>query len=128
MTPALVMMCIVQGLACQSADAHRIAAAIDVATDDDRLRAQLTVAAWEESRFREHPVPDAWDSRAGIAKGPWQLWHGGEADLVTQARSWLWLAQRGGLAGMCGFGPKAARMAYRRATEAAKLLELVAKN
>lgn len=125
MIPALVMMCAVQSYACRSADARAIAAAVDVATDDDGLRAHLVVSAWEESGFRLRPRPQSWDAHAGLAKGPWQLWRGGDADVLTQARSWLWMAQRGGLAGMCGNGAAAARMAARRGREAMKLLELV---
>lgn len=125
MIPALVLMCAVHSYACRSGDARAIAAAVDAATDDDELRAQLVVAAWEESSFRLHPRPQSWDAHVGLARGTWQLWHGGDGAPIDQARAWLWLAQRGGLAGMCGTGPAAARMAYRRAREAERLLELV---
>lgn len=125
LVPAVVMMCAVHSFACRSPEAHRIAAAIDVAAPDNGLRAHLVVSAWEESGFRLHPVASSWDAHAGLAKGPWQLWKGGDQDLLSQARSWLWSAQRGGLAGMCGHGPRAARMAARRGREAVRLLELV---
>lgn len=125
MISAIVMACAVHSYACRSSDAHQIATAIDTATDSDELRAQLIVAAWEESGFRLHPPASSWDAHAGLARGPFQLWHGGDRSLVEQARSWLWLAQRGGLPGMCGNGPAAARLAWRRAHEAERLLELV---
>lgn len=118
-------MCAVHGGACQTSDARAIATAVDAATDSDELRAELVVAAWEESGFRLHPRPQSWDAHAGIARGPWQLWRGGDGPLATQARAWLWLAQRGGLAGMCGYGPAAARIAFARAREAERLLALV---
>lgn len=126
MIAALTLMCAVHGGACQSSDAHRIASAIDQATDSDELRAQLVVAAWHESSFRVYPRPQSWDSRIGLAVGPWQEW-GATLDmpLVTQARRWLWMVARGGYPSLCGYGRAAARMAHRRAHEAEKLLEIV---
>lgn len=125
MIPALTLMCALHGGACLTTAAHRIAWAIDTATDSDELRAQLVVAAWHESGFREHPEPQSWDAHAGIAKGPWQLWIGGDGPLISQARGWLWMAQRGGYAGLCGHGQAAARMAYSRAQQAERLLATV---
>lgn len=127
MIAALTLMCALHSGACLTTAAHRIAWAIDMATDSDALRAQLVVAAWEEGRFREHPAPDAWDSRIGLAVGPWQEW-GATQDtpLVTQARRWLWMVARGGYPALCGFGQAAKRMAFSRAMQAERLLQRAA--
>ena len=126
MIAALTMMCAVQGAACQYPDARAIAGAIDAATEDDGLRAQLVVSAWHESRFRVRPKPDAWDSRIGLAIGPWQEWSATtDTPLRVQASRWLWMVARGGYPALCGYGHAAARIAYARAREAAALLEIV---
>lgn len=123
MISALVMMCAIQGAQCQYPDAHRIAAAIDLATDSDELRAQLVVSSWHESGWRIDPKPIAWDSRIGLAVGPWQEWQATkDTPLTIQASRWLWMVQRGGYPNLCGYGAQAQRHAYRNATEAQKLL------
>lgn len=126
MIASLTLMCALSALQCQYSDAHRIADAIDVATDSDELRAQLVVAAWHESSFRVRPTPSSWDSKIGLAVGPWQEWSATQdTPLVTQAHRWLWMVARGGYPNLCGYGPAAARMAFTRAREAERLLELV---
>lgn len=118
MIAALTLMCVLQSHACATDDARAIAAAIDVATDDDGLRAHLVTYAWHESSFQVHPRAQSWDALAGRARGPWQLWAGGDASLEAQARQWLFLAQRGGLAAL----DSSPRRAVRRAREAQWLL------
>jgi len=116
--PALVLLCAIHSRACQTDDARAIARAIDAATEDDGLRAHLATYAWHESRFQRHPRAESWDAIAGRARGPWQLWQGGDTDLLTQARAWLYLVQRGGLAAL----DSSPRRAARRAREAQRLL------
>lgn len=126
MISALILMCAVHSFACQSSDAHQIAQAIDAATDSTELRAQLVVSAWHESVFHVNPRPIAWDSRIGLARGPWQEWDAtADEPLVTQARRWLWMVQRGGYPNLCGYGAAARRHAYQQAREAERLLTLV---
>lgn len=114
-------MCAVHSYACRSADAHRIATAIDAATDSNELRAVMVVYAFHESSFRVHPKadPHVWDSSIGLARGPWQEhWATSDTPLETQARSWLWCVQRAGLAAL----DSSPSRAYRRAAEAERLL------
>lgn len=99
-------------------DADVIMPAIDAATDDDRLRAVLVTYAWHESRWRVHPRAESWDAIEGRARGPWQLWSGGDAPLEAQARTWLDCVQRAGLASV----DSSPRRAARRADEARRLL------
>lgn len=126
MIAALTLMCAVHSWACTTADAKRIAWAIDQATDAPELRAQLVVAAWHESSFRINPPGQSWDSKIGLARGPWQMWTAtSDTPLVTQAKRWVWMVARGGYPALCGYGSAAKRMAYRRASEAGRLLGLV---
>ena len=116
---ALLLMCSLSAHSCKSDEARQIASAIDSATDDDRLRSVLVTYAWLESRWQLTPRPESWDAKAGIARGPWQLWHGGDADLAAQARTWLALVQRGGLAALDSSPVRASR----RAAFAQRLLD-----
>jgi hypothetical protein len=117
---ALVLMCALSPRACHSDDAGAIARAVDAATDDDRLRAVLVVYAYAESRWRLHPRAESWDARAGLARGPWQLWGAvGGMPLEVQARAWLANVEGGGLAGV----DSSPRRAARRAAYAAALLD-----
>lgn len=114
MIPALILACALHEPACHSDDARAIASAIDHATDDDRLRAVLVVYAWSESSWMRNPHPWSWDARAGIAHGPWQLWGAsGLATLDEQARTWLRLVQRGGLAALDSSPSRATHRAQR---------------
>jgi len=119
MIAAITLMCALHSSACKTDDARAIASAIEQATDDDGLRAHLAVYAWHESGFRIHPRPVAWDALAGKAQGPWQLWTGNTASVGDQARHWLWLVQRGGLAAL----DSSPRRARHRAQEAQRLLD-----
>lgn len=118
MIPAIVLACALSATECHSLDAQRIASAIDDATGDDRLRAVLVVYAYHESRWQVRPAPSSWDARAGVARGPWQLWTGGTLTLRDQARVWLSDVQSAGLAGVDSSPARASR----RAREAQALL------
>jgi hypothetical protein len=125
MIAAAVLMCTIQyGLPlkpCLTQEGREIAIAIDAATNDDGLKAHLVVYAWHESRFQFHPRAKTWDALAGIAKGPWQLWVGGDGPAWLQARRWLWCVQRAGLPSV----DSSPSRAYRRALEAQRLLDQV---
>jgi hypothetical protein len=118
--------------AATSGDAPVIADAIAVATAEDLARgyvdapleaAVLAGYAWAESRLRLQPPPDAWDARAGVSCGPWQLrcaWVRGMAP-VDQARLWLRLLHASSLASLDSSPARAAR----RLAKASALLERV---
>ena len=110
---ALALMCALSAPECRSDDARRIATAIDAATDDDRLRAVEVVYSYDESRWSLHPACWSWDCRRGLARGPFQLWHGGDRPLEEQARGWLRLVQAAGLAGVDSSPTRATRRARR---------------
>jgi hypothetical protein len=119
MIPSLALACHLSAAECHSTDARRITDAIDAATQDDGLRAHLVVYSYHESHWRLHPEPASWDALAGVAHGFLQLWGAaGRETPEKQARSWLWLVQRGGLAALDSSPTRAAR----RASEAARLL------
>ena len=118
MLPALILACALAPQECHSDDARAIAAAIDAATDDDRLRAVLVVYAVAESHLRLDPAPMSWDARAGLARGPWQMWSSHDLPLAVQARTWLRWVQAGGLAAL----DSSPRRAARRAARAAQLI------
>lgn len=118
MIAALTLMCALSASECASSDARQIADAIDDATQDDGLRAVLTVYSHAESHWAINPKPCSWDSLAGVARGPWQLWYGGDAPLGDQARTWLHIVQQAGLASVDS-SPARAR---KRAARAARLL------
>lgn len=119
MLTALALACALSSAACQTRDAKDIAAAIDRQTQDEGLRAVLVVYAWHESHLQRHPRPESWDARAGRARGPWQLWYGGDASLDDQARIWLANVQASSLAGV----DSSPSRAWRRAREAQALVE-----
>jgi hypothetical protein len=117
-------------------DAVPIAHAIVGAVEADAGNAPLTgshaedalvmaVFARRESNANVRPRPLSWDARGGISCGAWQMrcsftrWH----SLAEQAKAWLqWARSPTGLAGLCGYGPIARRMAASRQLEAHQLL------
>jgi hypothetical protein len=112
MIAALALMCQLSAAECASSDARAIARAVDAATDDDRLRAVLVVYAHRESHWTVRPRPWSWDARAGVARGPWQLWGpAGSLGLTGQASAWLSSVQSAGLAGVDSSPRRAARRA-----------------
>jgi hypothetical protein len=119
MLTAIVLMCRLSATECDSSDAHRIAAAIDTATEHEGLRSHLVEYSYKESHWQLHPRAESWDARAGKARGPWQLWFGGDADLTTQAVTWLRNVQQAGLASVDSSPSRAAR----RAQAAQRLLD-----
>lgn len=120
MLSALTLACVLYSGQCKADDVRRVADAIDASTDDERLRAIMVIDAGFESGLRVHPRPVSWDARIGLAVGPWQMWSvTQDTPLITQARRWLWMLQRGGLASLCASRARA----YRIAAAAQRLLE-----
>ena len=111
MLTALILMCRLSATECGSDDARRIADAIDAATDHDGLRSHLVEYSYKESHWQLHPRAESWDARSGKARGPWQLWVGGDADLTAQAVAWLHNVQSAGLASVDSSPSRAARRA-----------------
>ena len=122
MISALLIMCAIHHGACQTTSAHRIADAIDAVTDSEELRAVLSVYAFAESGFQEHPAPVSWDARVGLAVGPWSMWNvTSDTPLTVQAHRWLWACERGGLAAL----DSSPKRAYHRAHYAQIVLDRV---
>lgn len=123
MIAAFTLMCLLAPAECRSSDAAQIARAIDAATEDGGLRAHLVVYSHRESHWTISPRPWSWDARAGIARGPWQLWgSAGRLGLEDQARSWLKNVQQAGLPGV----DSSRRRAWQRARIAERLVRQAA--
>ena len=119
MLTALALACALSSTECRSLDAARITDAIDAVTDDDGLRAILVVYSYHESHWQTRPRAWSWDARAGKARGPWQLWTGGDEPVESQARTWLGNVQASSLASV----DSSPSRAWRRAREAQALVE-----
>lgn len=121
MISAIAMMCALAAQECHTSDASRIARAIDVAVEDDRLRALLVVYAHHESGWQLNPPAHSWDAKAGRSCGTWQQrcdrikGHG----LVWRARAWLQDVQASSLGGV----DSSPSRAMRRVAEAEKVLD-----
>lgn len=87
------------------------------------------VYAERESAWQLTPRPWSWDAKAGLARGPWQLWNA-PASLPDQARAWvhlreLSLTRYGDMRGLAGANAAGVRIARARADEA-EFLEMTA--
>jgi hypothetical protein len=83
-------------------DAAVVACHADVACSVD-----ASYYAAKESGYQRHPKAVSWDARAGISRGPWQLWNCKTDDVYAQARDWKFrrdvsLKRWGDLRGLAG--------------------------
>lgn len=130
MIPSLVLACALRHAYCHPTPAVRdFTAAVDAEVPDERIRALLVVFADHESGIDENPIPRSHDARDLTSCGVLQMQCGfvRTHSLRDQVRGWLWRVQRGkyGLAGICGNGDEAKRIAYARAVEAERLIDAI---
>jgi hypothetical protein len=87
--------------ACAEAAAHT--------PDYELAAATMAVYSAHESSNMLEPPPSAWDARAGVSCGPWQMRCSGRARTVLgQARQWLWMVRRSSLANVDSSATRAA--------------------
>jgi hypothetical protein len=104
-------------------EVRQIASALDRACHGDvQCLYDGAEYAERESSWLANPRPQSWDARAGLARGPWQLWNA-PVRLEDQAVRWCSLraaslAQFGDLRGLPGATPAGVRIARSRAYEA----------
>jgi hypothetical protein len=115
-------------------DRDVIARAIVVAVQKESDEAPLTGSHAEDVAllgvFVRHesggnivPNPVSWDAKLQISNGPWQMpANVARLPLATQARTWLHWAKKAGVAGLCGHGEAARRIAEQRTQEARAVL------
>lgn len=126
MISAFVLACALHPFYCHSAAAAPFLAAVDAEVPSEELRAVLVVMAHHESGLQPMPPPTSHDALDGTSCSYLQqqctrVRGRSPRELV---RMYLHDMQSSptGLAGICGSGPAAARMAVARAHEAERLL------
>jgi hypothetical protein len=72
--------------------------AISLAAETTEDAALLAVYAWHESQGRVAPPAASWDARALVSCGAWQLRCSLHGTALDDARTWLALVRRAGLA------------------------------
>lgn len=124
MISALMLACALHPHYCTSSTVRLFAEAVDAEVTDEQLRSILIVMAHHESGITPDPAPQSWDAHAHVSCGYLQQRCSRirNRSVREQVRMWLHDVQAGGLAGICGTGPAAARLASRRASEAERLM------